>query len=807
MRRLAIVLLGVVTAAFVLSDSTQARGSLFWKERPKPFHFQSRAHSFQRVATFANYRNNAERGDETVSEIIAATHDGRLLVYTDGVRGGIGFIDITNPANPIAAGSLLLDPDPDDEIDYEPTSVDVLGNRYALVAVNTSESLTETRGLLMIVDIASRTVVKQIELGGQPDSIKISPDERYVAIAIENERNEDLCVGGTLGGTEADEDDCEVGGGALGVLPQTPYGNPAGFLSVIRIAGSDPASWVRFEVALTGLADYAPEDPEPEFVDINARNEAVVTLQENNHVVIVDLERRRVVSHFPAGAVTLDGVDATEDGRISLTETLEDVPREPDAVTWLPGPFGRSQVATANEGDLFGGSRGFSIFGRQGGIAFDSGNTLERIAVQHGHYPEDRSENKGNEPEAIEYARFGSDGYLFVGSERGSFVAVYELDWWGRPRFEQLLPAPLGPEGLLAIPSRGLLVASGETDDPEFGVRSTVMIYELKRGTPSYPQILSDDSEGTPIPWSALSGMTSAPGHPHSLLAVWDSYYSESRIFRIDVSEKPAVITESLALTGGKGNYDPEGIAIAPDDTLWIASEGNASDSRPNRLLQVGFDGEVMKEVGLPAEILACRKASNSRGTLGSGFEGVAVLRGRGHGYRLLVAQQRGWDYTTPECEALDDDAGGWNASGEPNRTRLWIYDPGRDRWSHVAWTLATKPKDATWVGLSEITETPDGDYVLIERDNRTGDFGVLKTLVKIDRQALADGLVRSSEKSVYDLRPRLTRTRGWITDKPEGVAVTWDGRTFVVTDNDGVEDWSGESWFLELGDLWRLFR
>ncbi|MEY2929550.1 MAG: hypothetical protein RL033_299, partial [Pseudomonadota bacterium] len=46
-----------------------------------------------------------------------------------------------------------------------------------------------------------------------------------------------------------------------------------------------------------------------------------------------------------------------------------------------------------------------------------------------------------------------------------------------------------------------------------------------------------------------------------------------------------------------------------------------------------------------------------------------------------------------------------------------------------------------------------------------------------------------------------------WISDKPEGVAVTGNGRLFVVTDNDGVEDWSGETWFLRLGSWRRLFR
>jgi hypothetical protein len=35
-------------------------------------------------------------------------------------------------------------------------------------------------------------------------------------------------------------------------------------------------------VELTGLAAVAPQDPEPEYVSVNRRNQAVITLQENN---------------------------------------------------------------------------------------------------------------------------------------------------------------------------------------------------------------------------------------------------------------------------------------------------------------------------------------------------------------------------------------------------------------------------------------------------------------------------------------------------------------------------------------------
>jgi DNA-binding beta-propeller fold protein YncE len=765
MRFIRSLLTGAMAVAVV--GSAQARG--YGESWPQEWKTGKAKPAFNRISTFANYTNNADPADETVSEIIAATADGMTLVYSDGTMGEIGFVGISDPANPLPGGKVA--------VGGEPTSVAALGSDFALVAVNTSPSFIAPSGHLAVVDIATRSIVAELPLGGQPDSIAISPDGAYAAIAIENERDEDIEVDGVEGG-----------------LPQPP----AGFLAIVDLVGA-PASWNVRSVDLTGLASYAPDDPEPEYVDISEANLAVVTMQENNHVAVVDLPSGRVLSDFPCGTQTLVDVDATEDDVISLSETLTDVPREPDAVAWVDGSF----IATANEGDLFGGSRGFSIFDVDGSLVYDAEASYDELGVRIGHYPEGRSENKGTEPEAVKYDRFGKTEYLFVGSERGSYVAVYELGA-GDPSLLQVLPAPLGPESIETIPERNLLVISGEEDDPTFGVRSTVMVYELGRRRAQYPELIAgDDENGKPVPWSAMSGMVGVPGSNSELLAVWDSFYAESRIFTIDASEKPAVVTSAITIQGGTGNFDPEGIVVAPDDTYWVASEGNRSGSRPNRLLQVASDGTLLAEIGLPEEIELCRADSSSTGSLGAGFEGVSIAKTR-HGYELLVAQQRGWNYTTPECEDLDDDPTDVD-DAEPGQTRIWTYDPDSEQWDSFAYELEAKPASASWVGLSEISAVKRG-YIVIERDNRTGDFAELKTLVFFKSSAAKDGIVTADEKQVFDLLPEMQSRNGWISDKPEGVGITRNGHVYLVTDNDGVDDWSGETSFLRLGNYRRLF-
>jgi len=714
-----------------------------------------KARAFQRVATFPVFLNT-DVDTESVAEIVAASPDGRLLVYTDSANESLGFVDITVPASPQPAGIVPLG--------GEPTSVAVIGN-LALAAVNTSVSFVSPSGQLAVVDLATRAVLRIVDLGGQPDSVAISPDGRFAAVAIENERDEDLGDG-------------------------RPPQAPAGFLVIVDLLGPDPALWQTRRVDLVGVADRFPDDPEPEFVDINRKNVAVVSLQENNHLVLVDLPSGRIVRDFSARTADVARVDTVENDLIEMNGQLRDRPREPDAVAWTSS----FQFATADEGDLDGGTRGFTLFSASGRIRFEVGNEIERAVTRIGHYPEGRSENKGNETEAVEYARFGRERFLFVGSERSNTVAVYELRGLTRPRLRQLLPTGVAPEGLLAIPARNLLIAAAEDDSRDDGFRSSISIYELKAGPARYPTLVSANRpDRTPIPFAALSGLAADPESSRRLFTVYDSFFAQSRIFEIDAREHPARIEREIVLRTSSGDtvdLDLEGVTVRDRGGFWVVSEGAGSVddparpvASPNLLLRVDATGRIEQTVRLPAAVDALQRRF--------GFEGVAVV-GTGAAEQVFVAFQREW-------------------VGDPDGlVRIGRFDVATGAWSFFYYPIEdVLSPNGGFVGLSELVSLGRGEFAVIERDNQAGTDARIKRLYRFSVAGLTptpqgEAFPVLRKTFVRDLIPDLQAPRGAVLEKVEGLAVARDGETFIVTDNDGVDDSNGETQFLRLGPVFR---
>ncbi|RVN09258.1 esterase-like activity of phytase family protein [Sinorhizobium meliloti] len=700
---------------------------------------------FNRIASFAvatNLPEGAERNAPTSAEIITASEDGNTLIYSDSPGKRIGFIDITDAKAPEAGGIVSFS--------GEPTSVAVAGAK-ALVAVNTSESFTKPSGVLALVDIAGRKVDATCDLGGQPDSVAVNKDRTLAAIAIENERDEDVNDG---------------------QIPQMP----AGDLVILSLKdGAADCATIK-HVTLTGLAEVAGDDPEPEFVAFNGRDEIALTLQENNHIVVIDGKSATVKTHFPAGTVDLEAIDTKRDGSIAFTGEQAGRKREPDAIKWLDD----DRLVVANEGDYEGGSRGFTIFDTTGKVLYESGAGFERAIASIGHYPEKRSSAKGVEPEGLELAQFGEDKLFFVLSERASIVGVYK-DTGGEPELVQLLPSGVSPEGAVAIPGRNLFATANEVDLVEDGgARSHVMIYERGEGEAAYPQIRSVEKDGLPIGFGALSGLAAAdkPGFLH---AVNDSVFSsQPTIFTIDATQKPALITEALPIIRDGApaqKLDIEGIANDGEGGFWLASEGNSDKLYSHALLHVNKKGEIKQEIALPEEL----RANEIR----YGFEGVAVV-GEGDDQVLWMAVQREWK---------DDEKG---------FVKLVSYKPSSKEWGAVRYPL--EKSEEGWVGLSEISVHGDYAYI-VERDNLIGEAAKLKKLYRValadlKPAALGGELPVVNKEEVRDLIPDLQSLNGYVVDKVEGFAVDAAGNGYVVTDNDGVDDSSGETLFFSIGAM-----
>jgi len=106
----------------------------------------------------------------------------------------------------------------------------------AYLGENTSEDFINVSGVLHAIDAETQTVLASCDLGGQPDSVAVAPDGSFVAVAIENERDEDL------------------GDGRVGQMP-------AGFLTITQVADGSLDCDSTMRVELTGLAEVGGDDP------------------------------------------------------------------------------------------------------------------------------------------------------------------------------------------------------------------------------------------------------------------------------------------------------------------------------------------------------------------------------------------------------------------------------------------------------------------------------------------------------------------------------------------------------------------
>lgn len=179
-----------------------------------------------------------------------------------------------------------------------------------------------------------------------------------------------------------------------------------------------------------------------------------------------------------------DFIDGEETKRLSSGSIVLDPEIFPNAAD-LKSQIGRLTVTpfgaqTNEEGELQEilalGGRSFSIWNEQGQQVYDSGSDFERItarlnplffnASNDNNDIEDRSDNKGPEPEGITIGKIAGRTFAFIGLERIGGIMVYDISNPQSARFVQYIntrdftkevddssAGDLGPEGLAFIPA------------------------------------------------------------------------------------------------------------------------------------------------------------------------------------------------------------------------------------------------------------------------------------------------------------------------------------------------------------------
>ncbi len=479
--------------------------------------------------------------DDAAAEIVAHDPKTQRLFIVNGSAAGIDVVDIADPAQPRLLFSISVTP-----FGATPNSVAV---HHGVIAIAVEAEIKTDPGTVAFFD-AGGNLLSQVKVGAVPDMLTFTPNGRKVLVANEGEPNDDYTID-----PEGSVSIIDLKGGAANVTqndvvtPSFTAFNSANLDPSIRIFGpgasvaqdlepefitvsanSKTASVVLQENNALGILDIK-KGQFKKLTGLGFKNHA----RAKNPFDASDKDNAINIANWPVlGMYQPDGIDSFRHrGRTYLIMANEGDARDYDGFSEEarvkdlkldPVAFpnaanlqkdeqlGRLNVTTANgdpdkDGDfeqLYAfGARSFSIRDADGKLIFDSGDDFERITAQF--FPDffssdhaenafdNRSDNKGPEPENLVVGKVRGRDYVFIGLERIGGVMVYDISDPFAPEFVQYInnrdfsadpetaaAGDLGPEGLIFIPRghspirKPLLVVANE-------VSGTTTIYKIKR--------------------------------------------------------------------------------------------------------------------------------------------------------------------------------------------------------------------------------------------------------------------------------------------------------------------------------------
>jgi hypothetical protein len=424
-------------------------------------------------------------GEQFQSEISSyVSIGGKLFVVSSGGGVSLQVTDATDPTKPVLLERKTYGGG------YTSTSVAVYKDLVAVALYKSDYDTTPSKGVVRFFRMFSTgalTFVKDVEAGYLPDSITFSPNGSQLVIANEGQPSSNYGIDPI---------------GSIGIIDITNSANPSRTPSFSYTDLSFEDVTLPADVRTSGpTGTTQAQDVEPEYVSIHG-GKAHVTLQENNAVAVVDLATRRILEVRALGSVDFSkqAVDLSdEDGAAKASVFL---PKLGQAFTGLRMPDGISSFSvkggnffiTANEGDAreYGaykdvtrnsaapngrlntikdpapsgpntttaiGSRSISIFNADtGALVWDSGTSLQTIAVAAGVYDDKRSDDKGVEVENVITTKVKGRTYAIAALERGTktTVVVFDVTKPAQSSYVShlVIDGSVSPEGLQVIPAK-----------------------------------------------------------------------------------------------------------------------------------------------------------------------------------------------------------------------------------------------------------------------------------------------------------------------------------------------------------------
>jgi len=480
--------------------------------------------------------------DEGAAEIVAYDVGSGLAFVTNANANTVDALSIDDPANPTLAFTIDLAP-------YG-AGVNSVAVFDGLVAVAVEADVKQDNGTIAFFD-ARGNFKSAVTVGALPDMVTFTPDGRFVLVANEGEPNDEYTIDpeGSVSvirirpGRDVRQRDVRT----------VDFGRirPRDLDRSVRIFGPGASIAQDLEpeyiaVSADSRTAYVVCQENNAIVEVNIRaarvsdiwglgvknhNRAANAMDASNRDGAININTWPVfgipqpdsIATYEAGGrtfiVTANEGDARDYDGFSEEARVKDLTLDPDAFPFaarlqLDENLGRLNITTTagdtdGDGDfdrLFSyGARSFSIYDTRGRLVFDSGSDLEEITAMllpdnfnstndENDSFDNRSDDKGPEPEALTVGTIGDRTYAFIGAERVGGIFVYDITNPHDPVFESYTNSrdfsgdpemgtagDLAPEGLVFVSAEdsptgeALLLAAHE-------VSGTTAIYRVNGG-------------------------------------------------------------------------------------------------------------------------------------------------------------------------------------------------------------------------------------------------------------------------------------------------------------------------------------